>query len=125
MFNHTLRITELRKQKELGEFSDVVVHCNWVLRTYHEDHPNIVKEFPGATPFSVREFQLKNNFTNFEDLTESDLISWVEDTAWYINDKKKNHETQILNEINPVHEVIKNPWGEVEPIPPANPEVEV
>jgi hypothetical protein len=125
MFNHTIRVTELRKKKEFGEFSDVIVHCTWLLRSYHEDYPNIVKDFKGTTPFSVREFHLKTNFTEFENLNESDILSWVEDSASYIKDMKQKHETQILNQINETHEIVKNPWGEVEPAPPAKPYVEV
>lgn len=110
-FNHTIRITELKKQKQLDKFSEVVVHCRWELKTFHEDHPEIVKTFPGATPFHVKLEHLQSGFTDFSNLTEADLISWVEANAWNIPDLKKKHEEQILEEIEDPYETVSDPWG--------------
>jgi len=120
-FTHTIRITELKKQKQLDEFSEVVVHCRWELKSFHEDHPEIEKTFPGATPFRVTSKGLSENFTPFEDLSEADLIKWVEATALNIPDLKVKHEQQINEEIEDPFEVVGNPWNHEDvavPTPP-------
>jgi hypothetical protein len=113
-FTHTIKITELKKQKHLDNFSDVVVHCRWELKTFHEDHPEIVETFIGATPFQVKPEDLQNGFTDFCDLTESDLISWVEANAWNIPDIKKKHKRIILEKVEDFYEVVNNPWDHPE-----------
>lgn len=110
-FNHTIRITELKKQKKLDEFSEVVVHCRWELKSFHEDHPEIVKTFPGATPFQIKPKDLQCGFTDFCDLTEADLIAWVEANAWNIPNLKEKHENEILEEIEDPYELVNNPWN--------------
>jgi hypothetical protein len=110
-FTHTIRITELKKQKHLDDFSDVIVHCRWELKTFHEDHPEIVEIFVGATPFHVKPEDLQEGFTDFCDLTEADLIKWVEANAWNIPDLKKRHEVKIMENIEEPYEVVNNPWN--------------
>lgn len=117
-FNHTIRITELKKQKQLDAFSDVVVHCKWELKTYHEDHPEEIKTFSGATPFHVKSSDLEGGFTEFSELTESDLIAWVEANAWNIPDLKKRHEEKLLEKFEDPYETVSSPWGSDDVTPP-------
>jgi hypothetical protein len=121
-FNHSIRITELKKQKKLDEFSEVVIHCRWELKTFHEDHPDIVETFPGATPFHVKPEDLQGDFTDFCDLTEADLIKWVEANAWNIPNLKQKNEEKIMEKIEDPYETVNDPWNHNDVTPPITPE---
>ncbi len=110
-FVHTIKITELKKQKQMDAFSDVVIHCRWVLKTTYNGDEEMVETFSGATPFFIKPENLQNGFTDFSDLSESDLISWVELNAWNLKDLKKENERKILERIEDPYEVISNPWN--------------
>lgn len=109
-FTHTIKITELKKQKQIDSFSDVVVHCRWQLETTYSERPEHKETFTGATPFKVTAEQLQAGFTDFSDLTEADLISWVESNAWNLSDLKKKNEDRILELIEDPYVVVSNPW---------------
>jgi len=54
---------------------------------------------------------LAENFTPFEDLSEADLIKWVEANASNLPDLKARHEKQITEEIEDPFEVVNDPWN--------------
>jgi hypothetical protein len=110
-FAHSIKITELKKQKQIDAFSDVVVHCRWELKTTYNNDSEMFETFSGATPFFVKPEDLQNGFTDFSNLTESDLISWVELNAMNLNDLKKKNERKILERIENTYEVVNNPWN--------------
>lgn len=107
---HNIKISELKKTT-IGESSDVVIHCRWKLSTYREDLPDNVVIFDGATPFKVSADQIGGDFINYEDLQESDVISWVQQNALNLEDLKRKNEKQIENSLKPPLDVVKNPWN--------------
>lgn len=109
-FTHTIRITELKKQKQMDSFADVVVHCRWELKTTYSENPDVVRTFSGATPFYVKPENFADGFTEFADLTEADLITWVELNAINLPELKEKNEDSILEEIEDPYVVVNNPW---------------
>lgn len=110
-FNHSIVVTEIKKQNQLDSFSDVIVHCRWDYKTYHVDHPDIVLSTPGATPFTVEKEDLSDNFINYEDLNEETVITWIESNAvGVIQDIKRRHIEELTEQIQPTFEVVYNPW---------------
>lgn len=110
-FTHTIKISELKKQKQIDSFSDVVVHCRWQLKTTYSERPDIEQIFDGATPFTVTVENLEQGFTDFSDLTEEDVISWVKLNAWNLEDLKKRNENKILQSIEDAYIIVNNPWN--------------
>ena len=106
-FTHTITISELKKQRKLGDFSDVVIDCNWQLKTTYNEDLRFTEVFIGSTSFQVNIEDLSNNFINFSDLTESDLISWIE---LDISRIKKRVEKEMLEKIENPCDVVKCPW---------------
>jgi hypothetical protein len=124
-FTHTIKITELKKQKQMDAFSDVVIHCRWQLKTTYSENPDIEKTFPGATPFHVKPEDFADGFTDFADLTEEQVISWIAPNAWNLPEIKARFEREILEEIEQPYEVINNPWNHDDvPTGPATPPTE-
>jgi hypothetical protein len=124
-FTHTIRITELKKQKKMDAFTDVVVHCRWELKTTYSENPDVVRTFSGATPFYVKPEDFADGFTDFADLTEEQIVSWIAPNAWNLEDIKKRNEESILEEIEDPYEVINNPWNHSDiPTGPATPPTE-
>ena len=110
-FSHTVRITELKKKKVIGSFNDVVVHCRWELKTTHPNYSGDPVTFSGATPFEVTEEDLTaNGFTDISQVSEEQMVTWVEANAWNLPDLKKQNEDRIMEEIEQPFEVVQNPY---------------
>jgi hypothetical protein len=63
----------LRKQN-YGELSDVIIGTNWKVTITDED--GIEGSFSGATPFRPVDVNI-DNFTSYNELTETQVLSWV------------------------------------------------
>lgn len=111
-FTHTVRITELKKKKVIGSFNDVIVHCRWELKTTHPNYNGDPVTFAGATPFEVTEADLTaQGFTDISEVSEEQMITWVEANAWNLPELKKKNEDRITEEIEQPYEVVQNPYS--------------
>jgi hypothetical protein len=67
------QLTGLKKQN-YGDLSGVIVGTNWKVTITDED--GFSGTFSGATPFKADDVDL-NNFTEYEGLTEEQVLAWV------------------------------------------------
>lgn len=123
-FVHTVRISNLRKKFKHNGQEDVVCHATWKLVSYREDYPDTKLVFDGATPFEIGGVSSDTeNFTCFCDLSEAQVISWVEANAWNLGDLKLKHEEKINESINPSETGVAAPWQTSADTPPVPPEI--
>jgi hypothetical protein len=90
--SYSWKITQLTKKTEQGT-DNVVVHCRWELKGT-ESETGTVGTFPGATPL-VYDPANSGSFVPFEDLTEADVISWLESI---VVDSYWDHVTERIQE---------------------------
>jgi len=110
-FVHTIRITELKKKLLHNGQNDVICHARWELETYRSDYPDEKVFFPGATPFKVSAADLaEENFTSFDEVTEAQVISWVEANASNIGELKLMQQRKILDVLEPTEVGVAAPW---------------
>jgi hypothetical protein len=115
-FTYTWKIKSLKKQDDPSiELNDVIVQTYW--ECAGTDADGNTGTFSGATPFDPDQID-PENFTTYENLTEEQVISWIQDVV-NGNPTYKNHiDEQIQNQINaivrPMIEVNENslPWAE-------------
>lgn len=112
---YTWAIKKLKKQDDpSSELNDIIVQTYWECTGTDELGNSGV--FAGATPFEPDQVD-PNNFTAYENLTEAQVLGWIQDQ---INDNPtyKNHiDEQIQKQIDailkPVIEVDNDgmPWA--------------
>lgn len=109
--DYTWAITNIKKG-DIGKIPDVVLHVHWTLTgTDKEGHSGT---FNGATPLNPPA-DTKGAFTAFEDLTEQQVIEWIQ--AVVVDSYKDHVEGQIAKQIAaikaPVTEVAADalPWA--------------
>ena len=113
---YTWKIKSLKKQDDpSAELNDIIVQTYWECTgTDEDDHSGT---FHGATPFEPDRVD-PNNFTSYEDLTEAQVLSWIQDI---VNDSptyKAHIDQQIQKQIDaivrPMVEVNADalPWAE-------------
>lgn len=115
-FTYTWKIKGLKKQDDPSiQLNDIIVQTYW--ECAGTDTDGNTGTFSGATPFDPDQID-PDNFTTYENLTEDQVISWIQDV---VNDNPtyKNHiDEQIQKQINlivrPMIEVTENylPWAE-------------
>jgi hypothetical protein len=116
MLTYTWKINTLSKQNNpAAGLNDVIIQAFWECKGTNED--NIFGTFYGATPFNLDEVD-PENFIPYEELTEEQVLGWVQ-TAVDNDVNYKNHmDEQIQKQINyivhPVTTVIAEelPWAE-------------
>jgi hypothetical protein len=116
------KLTGLRKVNTNG-LEGVIIGTNWVLTGTDSD--GYSGNFTGATPFKVEELNVEN-FTNFNDLTEEQVLDWIQGVVYSIPSYWEHINTQILKSIrdnkSPVDVISENdlPWsplsGSTQPI---------
>lgn len=113
---YTWHITNLKKQNNPSiELDDIIVQTYWYCTGTDEN--NNSGTFYGATPFDPNQID-PNNFTAFEDLTEEQVLGWVQETVNNNEAYNAHIEEQIQNQIdvlvNPVTEASGEdlPWVE-------------
>lgn len=119
------KIKSLKKQDDPSvELNDIIVQTYWECTGADED--GNTGTFHGATPFEPDQID-PENFTAYEDLTEAQVISWIQDVV-NNNVGYKNHiDEQILKQIEatlrPMVEVTADqlPWSEPAPTPELDP----
>lgn len=70
-------LTGLRKQN-YGNLSGVIIGTNWKVTLTDED--GFQGTFTGATPFRAADVDV-NNFTEYDQLSEQQVLSWVKNTV--------------------------------------------
>ena len=118
---YTWSLTSLKK-RNTDNLSDIVVQTYW--KKIGTDQDGITGEFSGATPFDPQQVD-PNNFTSFENLTEQQVLGWIQSVVTgpyevHVNQKIQeqiNLKKQPISEVNP----LDFPWGPPpENVPSAN-----
>jgi len=107
--NYTWKLTSL-KRKNTSELNNVVVQTHWKKTGTDED--GNTGEFSGATPFDLSTVD-PTNFTSYEDLTEEDVLGWIQSVVVgdYENHVNAQIAKQIQDKISPITEVTGGfPW---------------
>jgi hypothetical protein len=106
---YSWKLTSL-KRKDTSEFNNVVVQTHW--KKIGTDENGNTGEFSGATPFDLSTVD-PTNFTSYEDLTEEDVLGWIQsvvvgDYERHVNEKIAE---QIESIVSPVVSVTGGfPW---------------
>lgn len=119
---YTWKIKSLKKQDDpSAELNDIIVQTHWECTGTDEDGNS--GTFHGATPFEPDRVD-PANFTSYEDLTEAQVLGWIQDVVNSNVGYKTHIDQQIQKQINaivrPLVEVTGDslPWAE--PAPAAN-----
>jgi len=102
---YTFKINQLEIAPSLDGLTDVVTRVRYNYDGANED--GVSGSFAGATPMPAPEDTA--NFVPLKDLTEQDVIDWLEVVA----DKphmQQQIEKQINNQLAPKYVPVPNPW---------------
>lgn len=115
---YTWKIKSLKKQDDpSSELNDIIVQTYW--ECIGTDANGNAGTFHGATPFEPDQVD-PDNFTTYENLTEAQVIGWIQDVVNSNANYKAHIEEQIQKQIDaivsPTTEVNSNalPWAEPE-----------
>ena len=113
---YTWKLTRLKKTDDpSAELNDIIVQTYW--ECTGTDADGISGTFNGATPFEPDMVDAEN-FTTYENLTEAQVLGWVQDVVENNPGYKAHIEGQIKKQIDeivrPVVEVNSDalPWAE-------------
>ena len=113
---YTWKIVSLKKQDDPSiELNDIIVQTYWECIGTDEDGNS--GTFRGATPFKPDDID-PTNFTAYEDLTEAQVIGWIQDVVNGSPVYKTHIDEQIMKQIdavvNPKIEVDTDhlPWAQ-------------
>jgi hypothetical protein len=113
------KITGIKRKDASSEnLNNIIVQTYW--KKIGTDENGNSAEFQGATPFDVSTVD-KDNFTNYEDLTEEMVLDWIKSVVVdsYEEHVNYNIQKQIDEKINPiVEERNEFPWGSVDEVIP-------
>ena len=93
---------------QLGELKDVVTRARYTYVGANED--GITGQFQGATPMPTPDSE---HFKPFNELTEPEVVSWLEKVADKEHMQDKIFE-QIERKITPMYVPVENPWDKTE-----------
>jgi hypothetical protein len=115
VFTYTWKIKSLKKQDDPSiELNDIIVQTYWECTGTDADGNS--GTFHGATPFEPDQVD-PENFTAYEDLTEAQVLSWIQDVVNNNLPYKEHINEQIQKQIDaivcPTIEVNANnlPWA--------------
>ncbi len=113
---YTWKLTRLKKTDDpSAELNDIIVQTYW--ECTGTDADGISGTFHGATPFEPDMVDAEN-FTTYENLTEAQVLGWVQDVVENNPGYKAHIDEQIKKQIDaivrPVVEVNSDalPWAE-------------
>ena len=113
---YTWKLTRLKKTDDpSAELNDIIVQTYW--ECTGTDADGISGTFHGATPFEPDMVDAEN-FTTYENLTEAQVLGWIQDVVENNPGYKAHIEGQIKKQIDeivrPVVEVNSDalPWAE-------------
>lgn len=120
-FAYTWKITSLKKQDDPStDLNDIIVQTYWECKGV--DEYGNAGTFSGATPFEPDKVDV-DNFTTYEDLTESQVLSWIQGVVNSNAGYKAHIDEQIQKQIDaivrPMVEVNSSalPWAEPDSAP--------
>jgi hypothetical protein len=124
---YTWKIKSLKKLDDpFAELNDIIVQTYWECTGTDSDGNS--GTFHGATPFEPDQVD-PDNFTTYENLTEAQVLGWIQDVV-NTNDSYKEHidrqiQTQIDAIVRPTEEVHADalPWAEPDANTTPTPEV--
>jgi len=124
---YTWKIKSLKKQDNpSAKLDDIIVQTYWECTGTDADGNS--GTFHGATPFEPDQVD-PDNFTTYENLTEAQVLGWIQDVV-NTNDSYKEHidrqiQTQIDAIVRPTVEVNADalPWAEPDANTTPTPEV--
>ena len=112
--SYTWKLKSFKKQDNPSiQLNDIIVQTHWEITGTDKDGNSGV--FNGATPFEP-EISDPENFTEYSDLTEGQVLSWIQETVNNNPGYKAHIDSQIQKQINekviPTVEVSGNtfPW---------------
>ena len=113
---YTWKLTRLKKANDPSlELDDIIVQTYWqCIGTDAQGNSGV---FNGATPFEPDKVDTQN-FTTYENLTEAQVLGWIQDVVNSSPQYKEHIEGQIKKQIEaivkPVVEVDENsfPWAQ-------------
>ena len=115
-FIYTWKIKSLKKQDDpSSELNDIIVQTYWECKGTDENGNSGI--FNGATPFEPDQID-PQKFTSYEDLTEAQVIGWIQSVVNGNPSYKDHIDEQIQKQIDiivkPVVEVQSDalPWAE-------------
>lgn len=125
---YTWKIKSLKKQDDpSAELNDIIVQTYWECTGTDVDGNS--GTFSGATPFEPDQVD-PTNFTTYENLTEAQVLGWIQNVVTNNPSYKEHIDSQIQKQIDaivrPMVEVNTDamPWAEPEvntvPTPTAN-----
>ena len=118
---YTWKIKSLKKQDDPStELNDIIVQTYWECTGTDEDGNS--GSFSGATPFEPDQVDA-DNFTTYENLTETQVIGWIQNVV----NTNPGYKTHIDEQIQKQIDAIVKPMVEVtaEALPWAEPTIEV
>ncbi len=115
---YTWKLTKLKKTDDPSvELNDIVVQTYW--ECTGTDADGISGTFNGATPFEPDKVDAEN-FTTYENLTEAQILGWIQDVVENTPGYKAHIDGQIKKQIDaiikPVVEIDQGnfPWLQTE-----------
>jgi hypothetical protein len=120
---YTWKITSLKKQDDpSAELNDIIVQTYWECKG--TDEAGNAGTFSGATPFEPDKIDT-GNFTTYENLTEAQVLSWIQNIVNNNQGYKTHIDEQIQKQIDaiirPMVEINSSalPWAEpAQELPP-------
>ena len=104
---YTWKIKSLRKQDDpSAELNDIIVQTYWECTGTNEDDNS--GTFNGATPFEPDRVD-PENFTSYEDLTEAQVLGWIQAEV----NRNPNYKAHIDEQIQKQIDAIVRPMVEV------------
>jgi hypothetical protein len=94
--NYTWQLTSL-KRKDTSELNNIVVQTYWK-KTGTDENGNTGK-FLGATPFDLNTVD-PTNFISYEDLTEEDVLGWIQSVV--VGDYERHVNEKIAEQIEAI-----------------------
>lgn len=117
---YTWEITNLKVQTVSDEKQNAVVQTYW--RKIGTDENGNEGVFSGATPFTVDPTDNSGPFIPFEELTEADVIAWVQSVVVGSYEQHVNEQIakQIAEKVSPITDKTL-PWAPPAPEAPTEP----
>lgn len=105
------KLKSIKKQDNpSAQLEDIIVQTYWQLTGTDENGDS--GTFNGATPFDPQQVD-PNNYTQYSNLTEAQVLGWIQDVVTNNESYKTHIDEQILGQIQskPIVEVTENfPW---------------
>lgn len=105
MTNYTWTISSLETAPKEGQLNDVVKIVHWRYKGVDGDYSaEVYSSFACSEPSAT-------DFTAYPDLTEADVVSWLE-AGLDVDSLKANIDSQIDGQKNPKIVTLPLPWSE-------------